>query len=126
MNSSVELEPALLDLVEHDLRGHQLGEARRRNELVGALFEQHAAAVGIDQDRVRGRGLEPVAGLGARHRIGSGEGSGQEAERGCENEAEIARLRRGDCNQLTNSRTFMRIVASRAWPRSTLPSLPRI
>ena len=30
MNSSSSLMRALLDLVEHDLGGHQLGEARRR------------------------------------------------------------------------------------------------
>ena len=58
MNSSVELEPALLDLVEHHLGGHQLGQAGGRHEFVGALLEQHAAAVGIDQDRVRSRGLK--------------------------------------------------------------------
>ena len=61
LNSVGRLEPACRDLVEHHLRGHQLGEAGRRNQVVGPLLEQHAAAVGVDQDGVCGRGLVPVA-----------------------------------------------------------------
>ena len=49
----VELEPALLDLVEDEFDRHQLGEARRENELVGVALEQHVAVFGVDQDGMR-------------------------------------------------------------------------
>ena len=63
----LELQPALHDLVEYDLRGHQLGQAGRRHQLVGVLLEQDRAAFGIDQDRVGALVLNSpsVRGLGA-------------------------------------------------------------
>ena len=68
-NSSSSLSRPLLSLVEHDLGGHQLGQARGRQEVVGVLLEQHRAAVGVDQDRVRRRGLITRSrGLGPAHR----------------------------------------------------------
>ena len=54
----VELDAALLDLVEHEFERHQLGEARRRDKLIAVLVEQKAVAVGIEQDRVGDAGLE--------------------------------------------------------------------
>ena len=54
------LELALGDRVQHHLGGHQLGHAGRRIDLVGVALEQDGAGVGVDQDRVRRRGLEPV------------------------------------------------------------------
>ena len=53
-------QPALRDLVQHHFRGHQLGQAGGRRQLIGVLLEQHAAAFGIDQDRGRRRRLEAV------------------------------------------------------------------
>ena len=65
------LEATLLDLVEHHLRCHQLGQTGGGNEIVGPLFEQHAAAVRFDQDGMRGRCLKSaVTRLGPRHWIG--------------------------------------------------------
>ncbi|MNC35961.1 hypothetical protein D3C75_844610 [compost metagenome] len=40
---------ALADLQGGDVGGHQLGQAGRRQALVAALLDQHAAAVGIHQ-----------------------------------------------------------------------------
>jgi len=57
------LELVLLEQVEHYLRRHQLGEARRRNEVVGGLFEQHAAALGFDENGVWRCGLKSFAAL---------------------------------------------------------------
>ena len=75
-------EAALLDLVEHHLRRHQLGEARRGNQVVGILLEDDAAAVGFDQDRVRCKGLKaPV--LLARARIGGRQGAARRAREHC-------------------------------------------
>ena len=55
----------LLDLVEGKLGRHQLGEARRRDKLVGRLLEEHAPTVGLDQNGVGSRGLETaVRGFG--------------------------------------------------------------
>src|SRR5207247_8801535 len=48
-----EFDLAALDRVEHDFGGHQLHHAGRRPQFVGVLLEQHAAAVGLDQDRRR-------------------------------------------------------------------------
>ena len=56
----VDIDPALLHLVEHDLDRHDLGHAGRGGELVGVLLEQDGAAVGIDQDGVRGERLEAL------------------------------------------------------------------
>ena len=64
----VELQPALAELVEHDLRGHQLGQARGRDQLVGVRLEQDRAAFGIDQDRGRRRGVELALACAARAR----------------------------------------------------------
>ena len=67
------LEAALPDFVEHHLLRHQFGQAGRWNEIIGGFFEQHAAAVGLDQDGVGGSGLVALARLRSRHRIrGSG------------------------------------------------------
>src|SRR5215475_13575474 len=80
----VGIEAAFLDLVEHHLHGHQLGQAGRERELVGGLIEQDAAAVGVDEDRVRRRGLESLPRLlglaGARQ--GGGEHRGQRRDFG--------------------------------------------
>ena len=65
--SSVELDAALLDLVEHVFRGHQLGEARREDQLVGVALEQHAAVFRVDQDRVRRGDLPARPSSGAGH-----------------------------------------------------------
>src|SRR5262249_49558942 len=40
-------------LVEDVFRGHQLGEAGRKDQLVGITLEQHGAVLGIDQNGVR-------------------------------------------------------------------------
>ncbi|MGY4437194.1 hypothetical protein ACVWWO_009671 [Bradyrhizobium sp. F1.13.1] len=53
-----QLDVALLDGVEDDLRGHQLHHAGGRAQFVGVLLEQHAAAGGLDQDRSRGVAVE--------------------------------------------------------------------
>ena len=63
----VELEPALLDLVEHVFERHQLGEARRRHQLIAVLVEQQAVAVGVEQDGGGNAGLERFV-LFGRHR----------------------------------------------------------
>ena len=62
----LELESALLDLVEGVFQRHQLGEARRRHELVAVLLEQDAVAFGIHQDGVGDAGLEGLV-LFRRH-----------------------------------------------------------
>ena len=38
-----ELDVAEFKLLEHHIDGHELGKARRRNQRVGALLEQHAS-----------------------------------------------------------------------------------
>ena len=64
---AVELDAALLDLVEDDLEGHDLRHARRRELLVGGLLEQDRAGIGVEQDRVRGECLEALRLRGRVH-----------------------------------------------------------
>src|SRR5262245_52376101 len=79
------LEAALPDLIEHHFLRHQFGQARRWNEIIGGLFKQHAAAVGLDQDGVRGGGLVALARLRSRYRIGCSGGiaDGASDDGGC-------------------------------------------
>ena len=79
MNSSVRLEPPCRNLIENHLGRHQLGEAGGWNEIVSRLFKQYAAAVRVDQNGVRGRGLVAVVRLGSGYRIGSSPGCGDAA-----------------------------------------------
>jgi hypothetical protein len=44
-----------LKLVEHHAQRHQLGEACRRDQIVGGLLEQHRSGLSLDQDDVRRR-----------------------------------------------------------------------
>ena len=60
----IELDVALLELVEHDLRRHQLGHAGGRCRRVGVFLEQDGAGRGVEQDDV-GRGGIEIAGLAA-------------------------------------------------------------
>ncbi len=60
----IEGDVALLELVEHDLRRHQLGHAGGRRRRVGVFLEQDGAGRGIEQDDVGGGGFE-IAGLAA-------------------------------------------------------------
>ena len=53
----VEADVAKLELVEHHIDGHQLGEARRRHQSVGLLLEQDGSGFGFDQERVRRQDL---------------------------------------------------------------------
>ena len=53
----VETDVAELELVEHHVDGHQLGEACRRDQIVGLLLEQDRAGFGLDQERVRRQDL---------------------------------------------------------------------
>ena len=64
--SVVELDAALLDLVEQIFQRHQLGEACRLDGLIGVFLVQYAVAVGIEQDRGGHAGLKPALGLGRR------------------------------------------------------------
>src|SRR5439155_10026579 len=57
--------------IEYHFRGHQLGKAGGGNEIVSRLFKQYAAAVRVDQNGVRGRGLVAVVRFGSGYRIGS-------------------------------------------------------
>ena len=77
----VHREPALPDLVEHDLGGHQLGHAGRGEQLVGRLLEQHRAGIGIDQDRVGRRRLEALGQGGARREQAQRRGQDQPRHR---------------------------------------------
>src|SRR5690349_19666878 len=52
-----ELEAALLDLVENVFRGHQFGEAGRKDQLVSVTLVQYGAVFSIDQDGVRSRDI---------------------------------------------------------------------
>ena len=78
---AVEIEPALLDLVEDDLDRHGLGRARGRDELVRCLLEQDRAGVVVHQDGVRGKRLEPLGRHGRGRRNGS-RGDREERRRG--------------------------------------------
>ena len=73
----VELEPAGLQLAEHDRKRHQLAHARRRHERVGILLEQHEIGVGIHQQGMLGLGLERA---GRRCRITRGDGRTRRAD----------------------------------------------
>ena len=60
VNSSLELDAALLDFIEQEFERHEFGEARRGDKLIAVLLEQHAVAVGIEQQRRWHRSLEAV------------------------------------------------------------------
>ena len=77
------LEPPLRNQIEHHLGRHQLGKAGGRNEIVSRLFEQYAAAVGVDQNGVRGRGLIAVGRLRSGNRIGGSPGCCDAAREDC-------------------------------------------
>ncbi len=62
----VELDAALLDLVEQIFQRHQLGETCRLDRQIGVLVEQHAVAVEIDQNRGGNAGLEALPFFGGR------------------------------------------------------------
>ena len=49
-----------------DLGGQDLGGRGRGHEAIGVLLEEHAAGLGIHEDRERCDGLESLAGSGGR------------------------------------------------------------
>ena len=67
---SVELEAALLDFVEHEFEGHELGKARGRHQLVAVLLEQNAVAVGIEQEALGTPSLKGLVLFGGHVRGG--------------------------------------------------------
>ncbi len=69
----VELELALLDLVEDEFQRHQLGKTCRRDRLISVLLEQNAVGLGVEQDGVGDAGLKRAwrgAGGARRHAAG--------------------------------------------------------
>ena len=74
----VELEAALLDFVEHEFERHELGEARRRDQLIAILLEQNAVAFGIEQDGVGNGDLKGLVLFGGHVRGGVSDDNGGE------------------------------------------------
>ena len=69
----VELELALLELIEDEFQRHQLGKTCRLDGLVGVLLEQNAVGLGVEQDGVGDAGLKRArrsAGGARRHTAG--------------------------------------------------------
>jgi hypothetical protein len=54
----IELQLAMLELVEHHVERHQLAHRSGRDRFVRRLLEHHGAGFVIEQDGVPGRGLD--------------------------------------------------------------------
>ena len=78
----VELDVTLLDFVEHEFERHQLGEARRGDELVAVLLVKNAVAFGIEQQRGGSAGLESLVLLDGHVRGGMSGGNGRDQQGG--------------------------------------------
>ena len=56
----VELQPSFGEFAKHQFGGQNLDGRGWRDEIVGALLEQHRLRVGVDENRVRGAGLKAL------------------------------------------------------------------
>ena len=80
----VQADVAAVQLALDQVGGHQLGQAGRRQPLIGVVLDDHPAAVGIHQDPGAGRQLGRRRDhglrlrLGHRHALGRGQGGDQQ------------------------------------------------
>lgn len=69
-----QVDVAAVELALHQVGGHQLGQAGRRQTLVGVVLDQHPAAVGVHENPRLGGDLRRRRNHGLRGGYGLGKG----------------------------------------------------